>query len=111
MATTNTLCKKLLNVKGVVIQNHDFYTDDEGVHHLRIYARPSKHNENRCPHCSRKCPGYDSPGEFNKIWRGLDWGGILVEIEAPTHRVSCPEHGVVVADIPWAYPNVVNLRK
>jgi transposase len=104
MATTNTLCKKLLNVKGVVIQNHDFYTDGEGVHHLRIYARPSKHNENRCPHCSRKCPGYDSPGEFNKIWRGLDWGGILVEIEAPTHRVSCPEHGVVVADIPWAYP-------
>lgn len=104
MATTNTLCKKLLNVKGVVIQNHDFYTDGEGVHHLCIYARPSKHNENRCPHCSRKCPGYDSPGEFNKIWRGLDWGGILVEIEAPTHRVSCPEHGVVVADIPWAYP-------
>ena len=31
MATTNTLCKKLLNVKGVVIQNHDFCNSSAGV--------------------------------------------------------------------------------
>jgi hypothetical protein len=25
-----------------------------------------------------------------KVWRALDWGGLLVEIEYPTHRVCCP---------------------
>ena len=39
-----------------------------------------------------------------KVWRGLDFGGILVEIEADTHRIHCPEHGVVTAAVPWAYP-------
>ncbi|MGN1414765.1 MAG: transposase [Anaerovoracaceae bacterium] len=29
---------------------------------------------------------------------------MLVEIECETHRVSCPEHGVVTAAVPWAYP-------
>ena len=38
------------------------------------------------------------------IWRGLDWGGILVEVEYQTHRIICPEHGVSVAEVPWAYP-------
>ena len=38
------------------------------------------------------------------LWRGLDWGGILVEVEYQTHRLICPEHGVYVAEVPWAYP-------
>ena len=35
---------------------------------------------------------------------GLAWGGILVEVEYQTHRTICPEHGVYVAEVPWAYP-------
>ena len=35
---------------------------------------------------------------------GLDWGGILVEVEYQTHRIICLEHGVYVAEVPWAYP-------
>ena len=27
-----------------------------------------------------------------------------IEIEAATHRVTCPEHGVVTAAVQWAYP-------
>ncbi len=104
MASANTLCKKLLNVKDAVVIGHDFYSDNDGVKHLRIYARPSRWHENECPYCGRKCPGYDSPGEYNRLWRGLDWGGILVEIEAPTNRIECPEHGIVTAAVPWAYP-------
>lgn len=104
MASANTLCKKLLNVKDAVVTGHDFYSDNDGVKHLRIYARPSRWHENECPYCGRRCPGYDSPGEYNRLWRGLDWGGILVEIEAPTSRIECPEHGVVTAAVPWAYP-------
>lgn len=104
MASANTLCKNLLNVNDVVIEGHDFYADPNGVKHLRIKARPTKRKQNLCPICSKRCPGYDQASSANKIWRGLDWGGLIVEIECPTNRIECPEHGVVTAHVPWAYP-------
>ena len=35
----------------------------------------------------------------------MDCGGILVEIQSTTHRVSCPVHGVVTAAVPLAFPD------
>jgi transposase len=35
-------------------------------------------------------------------WRGLDLGTTPVFLQAAIGRVSCPEHGVVVAAVPWA---------
>ena len=104
MASADTLCKKLLNVKHTVVESHDFYTGADGVAHLRIEARPNAWHQDDCPFCGRRCPGYDHPAKHRKIWRGLDFGGILVEIEGDTHRIRCPEHGVVTAAVPWAYP-------
>ncbi len=40
MASANTLCKKLLNVKKAVVTGHDFYMDADGVNHIRIHAAP-----------------------------------------------------------------------
>ncbi len=31
MASADTLCKKLLNVKNTVVESHDFYPDKDGV--------------------------------------------------------------------------------
>lgn len=104
MVSANTLIKKLLNVKGIVVTGCEPYLDEDNVIHLRIQVRPDKRHECRCPKCNRICPRYDSQGEYNKVWRALDWGGIIVEIEAPTYRVCCPEHKVITADVPWAYP-------
>ena len=104
MVSANTLCKKLLNVKTAVVEGADFYTDQEGVQHIRIKARPNRWHENDCPFCHRRCDRYDRKNPRPRTWRALDWGGTLVEIEYDTHRISCPEHGVVVADVPWAYP-------
>lgn len=105
MASADTLCKKLLNVKNIVVESHNFYNDSNGVTHLRIHARPNAWHQDDCPFCGRRnLPGYDRQTRCNKVWRGLDFAGILVEIEAPTHRVTCPEHGVVTAAVPWAYP-------
>ncbi|MFD0704602.1 ISL3 family transposase [Alloscardovia venturai] len=59
---------------------------------------------NDCPFCHRRLPGYDTAAKHPKVWRAVDFGGILVEIEYSTHRVRCPEHGIVTADVPWAYP-------
>ncbi|MFR4354793.1 MAG: transposase family protein [Oscillospiraceae bacterium] len=104
MVSANTLCKKLFNIKNTVVESHDFYSDKDGVVHLRIKARPSAWHRDDCPFCGRRFPGYDRPVKNRKVWRGLDFGGILVEIEVDTHRIHCPEHGVVTAAVPWAYP-------
>ena len=104
MASANTVLKQLLGVKSIVVEGYDFFDDQDAVKHLRIPARPAKWHENRCPFCHRRCPGYDRPAGKSRIWRGSDWNGILVEIEASTCRIQCPEHGVVTADVPWAYP-------
>ena len=104
MASANTLCKQLLGVKSAVVTGHDFYQDSYGVNHLRIHARPDKRHENDCPFCHKRCKPYDVQTRLPRIWRSLDWGGTLVEIQYRTHRILCPEHGVLVADVPWAYP-------
>ena len=35
----------------------------------------------------------------------MDFGGVLVEIESACPRICCPQHGVVVASVPWAFHN------
>ncbi len=104
MASADTLCKKLLNVKHTVVESNDFYNDADGITHLRIKAHPNAWHKDDCPYCGKRCPGYDTAAANPKVWRALDWGGILVEIECSTHRVCCPDHGVVTAAVPWAYP-------
>lgn len=104
MVSANTLCKKLLNVKNVVIENADCYSDQDGVKHVLIHARPNKWHEDDCPICHKRCPRYDRRNPQPRMWRALDWGGTLVEVSYDTHRIECPVHGVLVADVPWAYP-------
>ena len=94
----------MLNVKNAVVESHGIYNDQDVVTHIRIKARPNVWHKNDCPFCGRHCQRYDQPTKKPKVWRGLDWGGILVEIECSTHRVCCPKHGVVTAAVPWAYP-------
>ena len=55
----------------------------------------------RCGVCRRRCPGYDE-GEGRRRWRALDLGTTRCYLEAEAPRVRCPQHGVVVAAVPWA---------
>ena len=104
MVSANTLCKKLLNVKHAVVEDAKFYTDNDGVSHIRIHARPNIWHTDDCPYCHKRCRRYDKKNPQPRTWRALDWGATLVEITYDTHRIECPEHGVLVADVPWAYP-------
>jgi transposase len=72
--------------------------DDE---RLVVAVRPAARERDRCPHCRRRCPGYDL-GEGRRRWRTLDVGTMLAYLEADAPRVSCKRHGVVVAAVPWA---------
>ena len=91
----------------LLIENFNLYSDEDGVKHIRIKARPNKWHENDCPFCHKSCPAYDKHSSRPTTWRGLDWGGILVEVEYQTHRIICLEHGVYVAEVPWAYPGSI----
>ena len=104
MASANTLCKKLLNVKNIVVEDCGLQKDADGMSHLRIRVRPKARHQDDCPVCHKRCPRYDQPTQTIQSWRGLDYGTIKVELIAFTHRIKCPTHGVLTADVPWAYP-------
>ena len=35
----------------------------------------------------------------------MDWNGVIINLKAQTHRIECPEHGILTASVPWAYPH------
>jgi transposase len=102
MTSTNTLLKNILGVKGAVVQGADFSEDTYGVKKFTIRIRPIKRESDRCPICGRHCSVYDR-SRVQRSWRSLDFAGILVYLKAYTQRISCPEHGVLVAAVPWGF--------
>ena len=88
----------VLGVERARVERVEF---DEDEQLLIAHVRPVRGERRRCGICRRRCPGYDQ-GEGRRRWRTLDFGSIQAVIEADAPRVSCREHGVVVAAVPWA---------
>ena len=74
----------------------------EGDGTVVVSVRPMARERDRCPHCRRRCAGYDWGEGRRRRWRALDLGTTFAYLEAWAPRVSCREHGVVVAAVPWA---------
>ncbi len=96
----------MLGCDNTVIETVDWQQLDAGDGtgpRLTVVARvrPRSRQAGRCGICRRKRPGYD-PGQGRRLWRALDLGPVTAWLEADAPRVSCPEHGVVVAAVPWA---------
>jgi transposase len=66
-----------------------------------VAVRPKARAAGRCGECGRRCPGFDR-GPGRRRWRAMDLGRLKVFVEADVPRVQCPDHGVVVARVPWA---------
>jgi len=88
----------LLGVEKTVIEDVEF---DELDQVLVVRVRPARGATRRCGVCRRRCARYDT-GEGRRRWRALDLGTVQAVLEADAPRVSCREHGVVVAHVPWA---------
>jgi transposase len=88
----------LLGIEHASIERIEF-DDDEQL--LVAHVRPSRTRRARCGRCDRRCRGYDQ-GAGRRRWRALDLGPMRAVVEADAPRVTCPEHGVVVAAVPWA---------
>jgi transposase len=91
----------VLGVEHTVIESVELETGERGEEVLIARVRVKAGAAQRCSRCGRRCPGYDTSATPRR-WRGLDLGSTRVFVQASTHRVSCPEHGVVVAAVPWA---------
>jgi len=93
-----SLWRALLGVEKMVIELVEF---DEDAEQLVAHVRPTSRARSRCGICGRRSPGYDT-GEGRRRWRSLDLGTMRAVLEADAPRVRCPQHGVVVASVPWA---------
>ena len=94
----------LLGVEKTVVEDVEFAEDgdgDEGDGVLVAHCRVVRAARGRCGICLRRCGRYDT-GQGRRRWRGMDLGTVQVVLEADAPRVSCREHGVVVAHVPWA---------
>jgi transposase len=67
-----------------------------------VSVRPDRRWQRRprCGVCRQRAPLYDRGRR--RRWRSLDDGLLTVFLEADLPRVSCPEHAVVIAAVPWA---------
>ncbi len=83
---------RLLGLGKTVVEAVDVESDGTIV----VSVRPGYRQRDRCPHCRRRCPGYDL-GEGRRRWRALDLGTTLCYVEADAPRVQCKVHEVVVA--------------
>jgi transposase len=92
------LWARLLGLETAVVEGVEFVEQEQAV---VVSVRPGKATRRRCGRCGKRCPGYDQ-GEGRRRWRALDLGTIQAFLEADCPRVSCAEHGVVAAQVPWA---------
>jgi transposase len=91
--------RRVLGVdSATVIESVEF---DEEAESLVIHVRPRRPKKRRCGLCGVRSPGYDQ-GEGRRNWRALDVGVVLCYLQGDAPRVKCPEHGVAVAQVPWA---------
>lgn len=88
----------LLGLVAVVVEGVGF---DEHAGAVVVSVRPRKATKRRCGRCGRRSGRYDN-GEGRRRWRALDLGVVQAYVEAEAPRVRCVDHGVVVAQVPWA---------
>lgn len=68
--------------------------------HVDVYVKHPGGTRFACPDCGQDCAVYDHLAE--RVWRHLDSCQFLTYLHASPPRISCPEHGVRQARLPWA---------
>jgi len=102
--TIQSLLKELIGVNNIKVKSWELIINSKNIKELYITVEPYKKDQNKCPICGRKLPGYDKK-EAPRKWKALNVGCIPVYVLSKTKRVSCPEHGVITAGVPWARQN------
>jgi transposase len=67
---------------------------------IDIRLQPHKGMRGKCSQCQQPAPGYDRLEE--RSWLHVPLWGIPTYFFYAPRRVECPEHGIVVEEIPWS---------
>jgi|KBSSwiStaDraftv2_1062776.scaffolds.fasta_scaffold339617_1 transposase len=94
--TATRILRELLDITDAFVQEFALIE-----HVLVVRVRP-KNQVPRCSQCRRPRAGYDQLGQ--RFWRHLSLGRWLICLTYVPRRVSCPDCGVRVEDLPWAAP-------
>jgi transposase len=73
---------------------------DMAKQHVDVYVSHPKGTRFACPQCGSACVVYDHLVE--RTWRHLDSCQFLTYLHAQPPRITCPEHGIRQATLPWA---------
>lgn len=68
---------------------------------LEVGVRQRGGRMGRCGKCGSVSPWFDNGGGQRR-WRHIDAGYATCDLVAMAPRVTCSEHGVTVAEVPWA---------
>lgn len=101
--SSSKVMQQVLAVQGMVIEGVAVEVDGRFGSVVVATVRCDYRMSGRCGRCRRRCSGYDQGGGVRR-WRTVDTGLLVTYLEALAPRVSCPEHGVQVAHVPWARP-------
>jgi len=72
---------------------------DKQPHELHLEVKADRGAKYACPVCGKACPAHDFQ---EKAWRHLNLFQHHCYVHASVPRVKCPEHGVKLAEVPWA---------
>jgi transposase len=91
-----TAFKRLLGLPGINVTAVEFQADrivvDVGLRRRRLV----------CPHCGWTTRARHNLQRDRSTWRALDLGVWQVVVRARLRRLACPDHGVVVEQVPFA---------
>jgi transposase len=73
---------------------------DMAKQHVDVFVDHPSGTRFYCPECGQECAVYDHLSE--RTWRHLDSCQFLTYLHAKPPRISCSEHGVRQARLPWA---------
>lgn len=106
MMTTNKLIKNLLGVNKIKVKSVEYTNTNDGCKKIIVDVEFYKSEQCRCPLCSgnKKLPKYDSSKNI-KTYRGLDLGGIFLDIRCEVPRITCKEHEVITSRVSFAFHN------
>jgi transposase len=100
----NSVLRKLLGlcVLTVVVVGRELVDGpDGGRSKLVVRVRRRERHRGRCGRCGEVSPWFDNGGGERR-WRHIDVGFATCELVAEAPRVSCPIHGVTVAEVSFA---------
>lgn len=99
-----TILNQVTNYKSFVFGKAELVTSSCGRKSIEVEILPRKNSRRICSGCQKPSPGYDiapEPRRFNFV-PILGMSVVFVYI---MRRVSCPNCGVKVEQVPWAHGN------